>query len=684
MNLFVRIVFFCWVPVLSYGQVIILTDRLHHLRNGSQPQWDEFSVENEGNRLRLTFSAEPGNQEKCLALRQYNVNEKWKVLFNEQLLGELVLDEKDMLSYFSIPKGLIRASGNAVEILPAVVMTAEGRGNDIRVGQISLIPLPLEKVLHQATVEIEVREGNTLLPCRITVTDASGTLQPIGVTHNPAQAARAGFLYTATGKAHFGLPAGEYVLYANRGTEYGVDSVRIFLKPGDHVEKKLFIRKEVPTPGWVSSDTHIHTFTHSGHGDATDEERVLTIAGEGLELPVITDHNVLVNLLPAAKKMGVNAFFTLIPGMELTTSIGHFNVFPVDLDQPPPNHRVNSWDEILGKKQTGTPEYNVILNHARDLHGDFRPFDAKHHVAPAGQSLLGWKFPGNSMEVINSGATQSDPMQLFRDWFGLLNRGLRVAPVGSSDSHTVSRYLVGQARTYIRCGDEDPGNINVSEAMESFRQGKVMVSYGLVTELTVGAVFGPGELAQTATKSTKVAIRVTGPSWARASRISLYANGILIRQEKIEASNRPGLKGEVSWDIQVPSHDVFLVAIAEGPGDKLPFWQFARPYQPTSSAWSPGVIGASGAVFVDADRDGIWSSSWDYAQRLTDRAGDNPRRLLKNLREYDEAVAIQVGSILRPKYGSIFNFVPPRLFKRAASQTRSGLGIYEQASADQL
>ena len=650
------------------------------MRNGTAPQWEEFPVANEGNRLKLTFRAEPENQDKCLALRQYNVNEEWKVLLNDQVLGELALDEKDMVSYFSLPKELLRTGKNTIEILPAVPRTAEGRGNDIRVGHISLIPLPLEKALHQATVEIEVREGNTLLPCRITITDASGTLHPVGGASNSAQAIRPGFLYTATGKAQFGLPAGEYVLYANRGTEYGVDSVRIFLKPGDHVEKKLFIRNEAPTPGWVSSDTHIHTFTHSGHGDATDEERVLTLAGEGLELPIITDHNVLVNLLPTATKLGLNTYFTLVPGMELTTPTGHFNVFPVDLNQPPPNHRIKSWDEISGEMQ-GNPRYNIILNHARDLHGNFRPFDAKHHIAPAGQSLLGWRFPANSMEVINSGATQTEPMQLFRDWFGLLNRGLRVAPVGSSDSHTVSRYLVGQARTYIRCGDEDPGRIDVSEAMDSFRQGKVMVSYGLATELTVEDSYGPGDLAKTAAKTAKVTIRISGPSWTRASRVSLYANGILVRQEPIEPSRKPGLKWEESWMIKVPRHDVFLVAIAEGPDDRLPFWQFARPYQPTTGVWTPGVMGASGSVFLDADRDGKWASAWEYAQRLTEGAGDNSRTLLKNLSRYDEAVAIQVGSILHQKYGSVGGFISPGLMKRAAAPIRSGLRIYQQESA---
>ena len=111
-------------------------------------------------------------------------------------------------------------------------------------------------------------------------------------------------IYTADGTARFGLPAGEYTLYAGRGFEYGIDSVRVSLKPGDTARKELTIRREVPTPGYVACDTHVHTLTHSGHGDATDVERAITLAGEGIELPIATDHNMQVDYHAAAVKAG--------------------------------------------------------------------------------------------------------------------------------------------------------------------------------------------------------------------------------------------------------------------------------------------------------------------------------------------------------------------------------------------
>jgi hypothetical protein len=48
------------------------------------------------------------------------------------------------------------------------------------------------------------------------------------------------------------------------------------------------------------------------------------------------------------------------------------------------------------------------------------------------------------MEVITSAAMQSDIMQLYRDWFALLNRGYRLTAIASSDTHDVARFILGQ------------------------------------------------------------------------------------------------------------------------------------------------------------------------------------------------------------------------------------------------
>src|SRR5207245_3174575 len=129
-------------------------------------------------------------------------------------------------------------------------------------------------------------------------------------------------------------------IYAGRGFAYGIDSAKVSLRPGDSVSKSLAIRREVALDGWASCDTHVHTLTYSGHGDCTAEERVITLAGEGIELPVITDHNQQINLRGVAARLGVRDHFTPVVGNEVTTDVGHFNIFPVRPDGPPADHRL--------------------------------------------------------------------------------------------------------------------------------------------------------------------------------------------------------------------------------------------------------------------------------------------------------------------------------------------------------
>src|SRR5262249_49066690 len=155
----------------------------------------------------------------------------------------------------------------------------------------------------------------------------------------------------------------------------------------------------------------------------------------------------------AAVKHGVRHYFTPVVGDEVTTAVGHFNVFPVKADGPVPDFKLKDC-KALAESIDRAGAKVVIFNHPRDRHGDFRPFGPERHLALTGEDLDGWALRANAMEVVNSGAQQADVMRPFRDWFGLLNRGVLLTPVGASDSHDVSRYVVGQARTYVRCKDD--------------------------------------------------------------------------------------------------------------------------------------------------------------------------------------------------------------------------------------
>jgi hypothetical protein len=671
---------FCMFVSLNnvvYGQKQVLDSEMHHLRNSSKVEWAEFPRQAEGKQLITHFTAQTNNEDQTLQIRQDDVKQAWHVLLNGHELGVLTRDENDMVIYLNIPPGVLNLGENTLYIEPGDTIP-----DDIRIGQIVLEARPVNEVLSEATLHIEVVDGesNTLLPVRITVVNTDGALQTVGASSGNHLAVRPGFIYTGNGKASFGLPAGIYRIYAGRGFEYGIDSVQLVVRPGEQVHRKLIIHREVPTDGWISTDTHIHTFTHSGHGDATVEERVLTIAGEGIELPIITDHNVHVDIEPVAEAMQVRSYFTPITGNEMTTHIGHFNIFPATVGSPIPDHQVEDWNAV-SRNIANTPGVEVvILNHARDIHSGFRPFGQEHHLAIAGLNLEGWEVPANAMEVVNSGAQQTDMMRLFYDWFGMLNRDHFLTPVGASDSHDVSRYVVGQARTYIQSNSGDPSRIDVREAVKNFREGKVMVSFGLLAEIVVDSLYGPGDFVP-ASDHIAVSVRVLGPGWTQADRISLYANGQKIREAAITEGkeNTAGVKWSGTWTLPRPKHDIFLVAIAEGPGNFMPFWPVAKPYQPASPDWIPRVIGSTGAVWIDADRDGYRTSAYAYAKELLKASQGNIHKLIKELTSYDEAVAVQVAALLQEQGRVLTEHDIYMALQQAAPATKAGFQKFIEA-----
>ncbi|HEY6977987.1 MAG TPA: CehA/McbA family metallohydrolase [Chitinophagaceae bacterium] len=675
------VLFFVFFSAQSYAQKLIVDTQMHHLRKGDRQEWLEFDEHSEGSRLVIHFTASSNNKEQTLSLNQYDVSQPWNVLLNDQKIGELTQDEKYLKAYFIVPPQKILQGYNTLIVEPAD--TIRDPVDDISVGNIILENILVNELLSQATVDAEVTDANSgqLLPSRVTIIDNDGALQPVGAASHEHAAVRTGCVYTGDGKASFGLPAGVYTLYATRGFEYGVDSMRITLGTGDHFSKRFIIKREVPTSGWVSSDTHIHTLTYSGHGDATIKERAFTIAGEGIELPIITEHNLNVDISPVAETIGVRKYFTPVTGDEVTTSVGHFNVFPLSVKDSIIDYKVNDWNQILQNvKKPGTVKA-VILNHARDIHNNFRPFDDAHHISVAGINLTGWAFPANAMEVMNSSAQQQDIMRLYNDWFGMLNRGYHLTPVGSSDSHDVNRYLLGQGRTYIRAIDTNVAKINTGDAINNFIRGKVMVSFGLLAEIKVGSSYEPGDLVPASGPLT-VSVRVLGPAWIKATHIMLYANGKKIKEATIANGNAPGIKYEADWVLPKPKHDVFLVAIAEGPGVDLPFWPIAKPFQHNTPDWTSHVIGSSGALWIDADNDKHFSSALEYAKILVEDSKSNLNKLIKKLETYDEAVAVQAAALLYEKGVNITGDAVTSSLAHANTSTKNGFESFIKALKD--
>ena len=616
------------------------------------------------------------------------MKQSWQVHLNGQSIGRLVQDENDLCTDFEIQAGVIINGQNSLEIF----QTGSEVGDDIRVGEIQLHRIASKILRSEATLEVSLTDekGNPL-PGRITIVDEAGTLMPVGANSGNGLAVRNGVIYSSTGHSTFGVATGSYTLFGGRGFEYGIDQTDVSVMPGQHIKRTLKVKREVDTASWVACDTHVHTLTHSGHGDCSIEERMVTLAGEGIELPIATDHNKHIDYTEAAASGGVTSRFTSVIGNEVTTKQGHFNVFPIKNGSAFPDQTQNDW-KLLFENIFATPGARIaILNHAEDIHSGFRPLSARRHVRLTGESLENRSYKFNAMEVLNSGATQTDPMVLFADWCGLMNRGLSVTPVGSSDSHDVSRYIVGQGRTYIACDDSNVTAIPIDKAVDSFLQGRVIVSYGLFTRLTATQSedsnrYGPGDQIPIHKEADEiiVTVEVHGPAWTQAETVALYVCGNRRFKSKLTPSSTPGtsLKGTVTWKIPRAEihHDLWLTALATGPGIAQPFWPTAKPYQPDSPEFTPYTLSFTGPIRIDVNGDGQYTSPHDYAHQIITDADNDIPRIVAALQNVDFSVIHQAASLLqaasadldeveRNASGNVLQAIKDYRFARRSSET---------------
>ncbi|WP_242907455.1 CehA/McbA family metallohydrolase [Actinomadura terrae] len=85
--------------------------------------------------------------------------------------------------------------------------------------------------------------------------------------------------------------------------------------------------RDLPAPAgsrWLAGDLHSHT-VHSD-GTLTVDELACRAAARGLDFLAVTDHNT-VSHHPELLAAGAHAGVVLVPGQEVTTDLGHANVF---------------------------------------------------------------------------------------------------------------------------------------------------------------------------------------------------------------------------------------------------------------------------------------------------------------------------------------------------------------------
>lgn len=321
------------------------------------------------------------------------------------------------------------------------------------------------------------------------------------------------------------LPPGSYRVVASRGPEWSIASVVIDLEDRADEDLALVLRRERSIAGYVPCDLHLHA-EGSTDSRVSFADRWLSIAAEGVEVAVISEHNRVVDVREDASALGLVS----IPGVEVTTwepSFGHFNVYPVPFDPTRSNggapvHSGTDPAALFAAAHALDADTVVQVNHPR-LDDAIGYFDSYPPDDPE-RAVLGF----DAIEIWNGYELERpfDVERNFADWLGLVARGIRVTATGSSDSHDLSEHVAGYPRTYVRADDTSEAAI-----ARAIRRGAAFVTSGPLLDVAIGDARPGDELRVDGVVSLMVG--VDAPDYARELTLEVYLGRALVYAEEL-------------------------------------------------------------------------------------------------------------------------------------------------------
>jgi hypothetical protein len=620
-------------PPSTLDAPVIVDPGLHHVGDERVADWSEIATaEPEAASYERSFMALPNQNIACIELVQRGVQAEWTVRLGDVELGMLPRRREERVAFFDIPAHALTSGENRLTVI------SDNPADDIVIGQVTVHPNSTREVLDarhslgDLTVTVVDPDGAPL-PARLSLVDPSGETARLYGTNE--HAVRPGIAYTDGSGFSFALPAGAYEIAAMRGTEWSRATERVEVVRGETSEIRLELRREVDTTGWIAADTHIHTLTYAHHGDALIDERMLSLAGEGIELAIATDHNHNVDYLGPREAAGMSAWFTPVTGNEVTTPAGHFNAFPLDPEGAIPPYESTDWPTLVdGMRDAGARI--VILNHPHWPAVNRGPFAfaGVHPHSGARWEQLAVTF--DAIEIVNSGTLDPDPMPLLSDWFALVNRGEAPFGVGSSDSHTIGE-PVGQGRTYVHAADDAPGALDVESAIQAFERGDTSVSLGIFAALSIDGS-SMGSTIRRRRGPVRAALRVATPSWVTAQRVLFVVNGAVV--DTVELAPVQGPRDQViERDVDLPAFDAWVGAIVLGEGIDLPGWRTEAAY----------TLAVANPIFVDRDRSEGWTPPRQSARDRLKSAGSDLRAIERAIERADPVLRPFMREALRAR-----------------------------------
>jgi len=234
---------------------------------------------------------------------------------------------------------------------------------------------------------------------------------------------------------------------------------------------------------WYRGDLHMHTAHSDGSCQSQTGHEVpcplfLTVqsaAARALDFIAITDHNTdsqnneMRELQPYFDRV------LLIPGREMTTFHGHFNVFGVT--------QFMDWRVI--------PDQRTLNDVLHDVQAKGGIASVNHALAPEGEDCMGCRWvpaAGTDMHLFSAVEVINGGVMLFSSakyWDSQLRDGGRLAAISGSDSHNATAPAGRSGAVGYPVTAVEADELSVSAILNSIRAGRTFVDLTSSKDKTV-------------------------------------------------------------------------------------------------------------------------------------------------------------------------------------------------------
>ncbi len=463
----------------------------------------------------------------------------------------------------AVPGALVHARTNAGEYLSRVAADDQGRftihvppGADVELtatGKGRPLATTVKLAADQAMADVRFPQSGVI---EVTARDEdSGAALPVRVQVIPSKKpdgvppsfgapdevrGRLHQDFAVTGKAQLVVTPGTHRVIVSRGFEWEIADKMVEVAEGQTVNVDATLRHSVDSTGVMCADFHIHSHFSADSSDDV-EYKVKGAIADGLEIPVSSEHEWIIDFQPIIQKLGLTKWAYGFPSEEFTTfTWGHFGIIPI---RPRPEKVNNGAIQWIGRKPPEVfhdiaqlPEQPVlIINHPSG--GGFGAYFSSVHFTRAsatGDSEM-WSEEFGAIEVFNGSDLESNRGASVADWFSMLNAGKVRWAVGNSDSHSLRTSAVGYPRTCFRFGHDDPEKLSAEVVRDELARGNATVSGGLLIDVVGPGGERPGQTIESAPAKVGFDIVVQAPSWLEAKQLEAIVDGETVDTRPLQA-----------------------------------------------------------------------------------------------------------------------------------------------------